>query len=131
MFWPSIAERLLEGIADPRGQASRTVLRIGRDAQHRELVAAEAGEEVIRAQPRLEAPRDSLDQLVADLMTERVVDVLEPVDIDVGRNRHARPRARRRTPSATPRPSRSCSGGWAVPKGHRAWLRGASALHAA
>ena len=35
-------------------------------------------------QSRLQARRDGLDQIVAGLMAERVVDILEAIDIDIG-----------------------------------------------
>ena len=50
--------------------------------EHGELVAAEAGEHVRRAQASLEDRRDAADEAVAGLVAERVVDVLEVVDVD-------------------------------------------------
>jgi len=50
--------------------------------QHRELVSAEARDEVALAQDAAEAGRNVLQQSVADVVAHRVVDVLEPVEID-------------------------------------------------
>ena len=50
--------------------------------QHRELVAAEAGEHVGVAQPRAQRLRDARDQLVAGAVAERVVDRLEVVEVE-------------------------------------------------
>ena len=51
--------------------------------QHGKFVAAEAGDHVGLAYAALEAFGDRLQQLVADRMAERVVDVLEVVEIDI------------------------------------------------
>jgi len=58
-----------------------------------ELVAAEAGHQVVAAQGAGEPLSDAADQLIAHRVTERVVDVLEMVEIDVehGRGRTALP----------------------------------------
>ena len=50
--------------------------------QHHELVAAQAGDDVALAQATGEARRDFLQQLVARLVAERVVDQLEAVEVD-------------------------------------------------
>ncbi len=50
---------------------------------HRELVAAEAGHQVVAAQRVRQPQRNAADQFVADRMAERVVDVLEMVEIDI------------------------------------------------
>ena len=57
----------------------------------REFVAAEPGDQVVAAQGAGEPLGDAADQLVADRMAERIVDVLEMVEIDVehGRGRTA------------------------------------------
>ena len=47
-----------------------------------ELVAAEPGDRVAAAQAPGQRARDGADQLVAGLVAERVVDVLEAVDVD-------------------------------------------------
>ena len=48
-----------------------------------EFVAAEPRHQVVAAQRARQAQRDVADQLVADRMAERVVDVLEVVEVDV------------------------------------------------
>ena len=50
---------------------------------HRELVAAEPRHQVVAAQRVRQPQRDVADQFVADRMAERVVDVLEMVEIDI------------------------------------------------
>ena len=50
--------------------------------QHGELVAAHARDGVARAQRRVEPQRDGLQQLVAGLVAERVVDDLEAVEVE-------------------------------------------------
>ena len=54
------------------------------DEQNHELVAAEAHHGVHRAQARDHAASDILEQLVAGVVAERVVDDLEVVEIDEG-----------------------------------------------
>ena len=64
------------------GDAARH-LEIGRpDQQDRELVAAEASDGIGGAQRPLQARPDFGQQLIANLMAERVVDVLEAVEIE-------------------------------------------------
>src|SRR2546421_6347611 len=50
---------------------------------HSELVAAEPGDMIGISDAIPEAPRHGFQQLIADMMSERVVDALELVDIDV------------------------------------------------
>ena len=50
--------------------------------QHRELVAAEARDDVARPEARREALGDRDEHAVADLVTEAVVHELEPVDVE-------------------------------------------------
>ena len=61
---------------------------------HDELVAAEAPERVGMAHDALQPRRDGPQQLVADVVPERVVDALEVVEVDEQR-RHRRLAARR------------------------------------
>src|SRR3989304_5582453 len=58
--------------------------------------AAQRGHEIIAADRAREQPGDVADQLVADIMPERIVDILEAIDVDVeeGGARGARARAR-------------------------------------
>ena len=71
-----MASRILS--RDRRG----VVDRISVGQQDGELVAAEAGDGVAVAKGRLHALRDRLQQLVADVVPERVVDELEAVEIE-------------------------------------------------
>ena len=64
--------------------------------QHAELVAAEAGDGVALAERLLEAVRDLLQQAVARVVAERVVDLLEVVEVDQHHGRGRRPRGGRR-----------------------------------
>jgi hypothetical protein len=52
-------------------------------AQHRELVAADAGHQIGVAHHRREAPADLAQHHVAHAVAEAVVDRLEPVEVDV------------------------------------------------
>ena len=50
---------------------------------HGEFVAAEPGDEIGRPEAILDAGSDGLQQFVADMVAERIVDALEFVDVDV------------------------------------------------
>ena len=50
--------------------------------EHNEFVAAEAGDEILRPQHFAQAAGDRAQQLVAAGMAERVVDLLELVEVD-------------------------------------------------
>ena len=76
-------ERVAERVRDPLGDRDRLVPAVDPVEQQRELVAAETGEQVLAAHHALEAARDLGEQQVADAVTERVVDDLEPVDVEV------------------------------------------------
>ena len=52
-----------------------------------ELVAAEAGDQIVAAHDAAQALRDVENELVADMVAERVVDVLEMIEIDVEHRR--------------------------------------------
>ena len=76
------AERLVQGVEHPAGDRRRR-LGVGDPLQqHRELVAAQAGRGVGRAQAALEPPGGRDQQLVAGGVAEAVVDVLEVVQVD-------------------------------------------------
>ena len=51
-------------------------------AEHHELVAADAGDDVVRAHRRGEPLGGRGEQPIADLVAERVVDVAQPIDVD-------------------------------------------------
>ena len=52
-----------------------------------ELVAAEAGHQILAAHDAAQPLGDVEDELVADVMAERVVDVLEVIEVDVEHRR--------------------------------------------
>ena len=56
--------------------------------EHDELVAAEAGDEILRPQHLAQAVRHRAEQLVAAGMAERVVDLLELVEVDEQQRGH-------------------------------------------
>ena len=58
-----------------------------RGGDHGELVAAEPRHEIVAAHDVRQPQRDVADELVADRMAERVVDVLEMVEVDVEHRR--------------------------------------------
>ena len=70
--------------ASPRRRAIATAAWPLRDAREhdRELVAAQAGERLVRRQRPGQAPGDGAQQVVALVVAERVVDVLEAVEVD-------------------------------------------------
>ena len=71
-------ERPSQALSEPFGVL--TALRDG--LQHDELVAAEARDHVSGADDGTEPERDFLEELVADRVTERVIDGFEPVEVD-------------------------------------------------
>jgi hypothetical protein len=73
-----ILERPREALGKPLGVL--ITLRVG--LQHHELVSAEPRDHVTWADDRLEPRRDLLEQFVANRVAERVVDRLEPVEVD-------------------------------------------------
>jgi hypothetical protein len=76
------AERLVQGVERPAGHG-RGRLGVGHPLQqHGELVAAEAGGGVGRAQAPLEPAGGGHQELVAGGVAEAVVDVLEVVQVD-------------------------------------------------
>ena len=60
-------------------------------ADHQEFVATDAGHAVLRADRVGQALRGRDQQAVADLVAERIVDVLEPVEVDEDRGHVTRP----------------------------------------
>ena len=69
----------------PRSSSAATVRAlalVGLGEQHRELVAAEAGEHVGLAQAAAQQLGDAAQELVAGAVAERVVDVLEVVEVE-------------------------------------------------
>ena len=74
-------DRRLQGLHHPLGDLDRLHLLLGPVDQDRELVAAEAGGGVHRAHAVLQAAAHLLQDLVAGVVAERVVDVLEVVHV--------------------------------------------------
>jgi hypothetical protein len=75
-------ERLGQRRDDPGGDLGRLVDRSDTLEHHGELVAAEAGGEVGGAQVQPQPVGDPDQQQVARRVAERVVDRLEPVEVD-------------------------------------------------
>ena len=67
---------------DQRGRDRLRALEIGVGEDRRELVTADARQDVVRAQGRAQRVTDAHDQLVARRMAEGVVDVLEAVEVE-------------------------------------------------
>ncbi len=75
------AERLDQGLAHLAATVSASPPAAA-DQEQRELVAAEAGEQVAVAQVLGQPDADVRQQLVADVVTEAVVDLLELVHVE-------------------------------------------------
>ena len=71
-----------ERLDDPLGRVGRGLRAVGALEQHGELVAAEAGGGVARADARRQPLRDLVEHLVAGRVAEAVVDGLEVVEVD-------------------------------------------------
>ncbi len=74
-------DRLREAGADALGDVQHLRV-VGVAQQHRELVAAEARDRVLRAHAAPQAPGGRDEHAVADVVAERVVDDLEVVEVD-------------------------------------------------
>ena len=72
----------LESAPCSRVATSPSAPRLGGGDQHGELVAAQAGEDVAAAQRAAQAGGDLDEQTVALLVTQRVVDLLEAIEVD-------------------------------------------------
>ena len=75
-------ERLADDGDDPLAQAADVGFALGADLDDGEFVAADAGDGVGLAQQRAQPVADLLDELVAGIVAERVVDLLEAVEIE-------------------------------------------------
>ena len=76
-------EGALERVADPMGALQRRIGGFRVAQQDRELVAAQpAGQRVLVPRHALEPLRDRAQEIVADLVPQRVVDLLEPVEVE-------------------------------------------------
>ncbi len=76
-----------DGGKDPLDQAGDLVLRGAAGRQHHELVAAEAGDEVIGSNGGPQPRSDADEQVVPDLVSEAVVDDLQPVEVEEDHDR--------------------------------------------
>ncbi len=85
---------LVQGLDDAVGH-DLSLFRIGLRKQHRELISADPRQDVRLAHAMSQRSGDALEQIVARLVAERVVDVLEVVEID---QKHCARRAVARTP---------------------------------
>jgi hypothetical protein len=74
-------ERLIECAVDPRGGRGDRLCRGHVGQQHRELVAAEACDGVSVADDRAQTLADALDHDIAVEVAERVVDLLEAIEV--------------------------------------------------
>jgi len=79
---PLQLEALVERLAQALGHLARVARPAGGGQQHRELVAAEAGHGVARAQVAAQPGADEVLQQVAVVVAQRVVDVLEAVEVE-------------------------------------------------
>src|SRR5262249_34750908 len=68
---------------DAFGYRLQRIIVRGADHDDGKLVAAEAGNEIVVAHDLTQAPRDVENELVADVMAERIVAVLEVIEIDI------------------------------------------------
>ena len=78
-----MASWLANGVEDPADEILDLLRGLHGALHDGEFVAAEAGDEIVLARASSQMSRDRLEELVADEMTERVVDTLELVDVDV------------------------------------------------
>ena len=70
-------------LVDPLGDAGGVRLAVDVVEQHGELVAAQARQRVAGPQAALQPARGADQQLVAGLVSEAVVDRLEPIEVEV------------------------------------------------
>ena len=89
-------ERCDERFRDALGDHHRFGAVVQAVEQHRELVAAEAGEHVVAAHDRLHPVRDLDEEGVAGAVAEGVVDELEVVEVEVQHADHRAVATRRR-----------------------------------
>ena len=76
-------ERRPQRLIDPRDQRVNVLGALDAVLHDGELIAAEARDEVLGADRLAQPIRDALQELVADQMSQRIVDALELVDVDI------------------------------------------------
>ena len=76
-------ERRPQRLIDPRDQRVDILGALDAVLQDGEFIAAEAGDEILRPDRLAQPLRDALEELVADQMSQRIVDALELVDVDI------------------------------------------------
>src|SRR5262245_23766857 len=72
-----------EGGDQPVGDTLQGPMVGGRAGDHRKLVAADTGDQIVAAQRAAEPLRHGPNELVAGRVAERVVDVLEVIEVDI------------------------------------------------
>ena len=100
---PSISTGLCSASMMRRASESEPHAADRRFDDDHELVAAVAADGVVRAHDVLKSFGDDPQELVAGLLAELLVDVLEPVDVDEQRADHDRGVASRRGRACAPR----------------------------
>ena len=88
--WPGDLDRRAQRAAHPLGEPGEILRALLGDKQDGELVAADAGQRIVRPEMALQPARHRQQQAVADDEAERDVDALELVDVD---EEDARPHA--------------------------------------
>ena len=76
-------ERGAQRLIDPRDQRVNVLGALDAVLKDGEFVPAEAGDEIFRSDRLAQPLRHALQELVADQMSQRIVDALELVDVDV------------------------------------------------
>ena len=76
-------ERRSQRLIDPRDQVVNVLGALDTLLEHGEFIAAEAGDEILGPDRLAQPLRDRLQEFVADRMSQRVVDPLELVDVDI------------------------------------------------
>ena len=76
------AHRGRDDVADPLTQIAQLLLALDGLAEHAELVATEPGDEIAGAYPDAKAATELNQHAVARVVPERVVDLLEAVEIE-------------------------------------------------
>ena len=76
-------ERGPQRLIDPRDQRVNVLGALDAVLKDGEFIAAKAGDEILRTDRLAQPLRHALQELVADQMSQRVVDALELVDVDI------------------------------------------------